>query len=344
MDASPTGRRIAVVGAGISGLAAARAVLAREPGARVSVLESAGRIGGVVAAAQLAGLVVDTGADRLLAHRPAATDLARDVGLEPDLQAPATLPRSLLSGGALVRLPARGISGIPTDLAEVARSGVLDRAALARLPLDHVLARTGLEEDVAVGAYVRARLGRAVVDRLVAPLLAEVHAADVDSLSMRATMPALYAAAGRDRSLLRAARVVEADTPPGPRHLGLRGGLSRLPAALAAAVVERGGTLRLGTTVRALTRTGTGWRLVLGSAADPDQLTVDSVVLAVPAAAAGRLLAPVSAPAAAILREVRHASVATVTLAYRSSELTGPGVDPLPARDDGGFVVASDGT
>ena len=339
------GPHVAVVGGGVAGLSAALA-LAENPGVgRVTLLEASPRVGGKVAVAEVAGLAVDTGADVVLARRPEALSLLAAAGLDSDVVHPATTDLSVLVEGALRDLPSDTVMGVPTDLTTLARAQILDPVALARLPLDHVLPRTELDDEVSVAAYVGGRLGRQVVDRLVAPLLAGVYAGDVDRLSLRATIPGLYAAATADRSLLAAARAVRAGTGDGPRFAGLVGGLGRLPleAGGPAACAGRRRAPRCDGP-RAVPRAG-GWRLVVGSAADPVELEVDAVVLAVPAGPASRLLSQVALGASVHLAEVEYASVATVALAYPTRELADPelaaagGPGPLPGS---GFVVAAD--
>lgn len=334
---------VAVVGGGISGLAAAL-FLADRPGVRVTVLEAADGIGGKLRAAQVAGLSVDVGAETMLARRPEAVELARRVGLAADLVAPATSAAGVWTRGAVRPLPAGQVMGVPSDLRAVAASGVLPPAALARVALDRVLPATALDralaagEDVAVGRYVAARLGRAVVNRLVEPLLGGVYAGRADELSLVATVPALAAAARGHRSLLAAAREVAAAGAgrTEPVFAGLRGGVARLAGAVAAA---SGAEVRTGTTVRALRRTPSGWELTLGPTRSSELLSVDAVVLALPAGPAARLLTDEVPAAAAELAGIDYASVALVTLAVPAdgfaAPLTGSGflVPPVDGRE-----------
>ncbi len=160
---------------------------------------------------------------------------------------------------------------------------------------------------------MRRRFGGEVVERLVDPLLGGVYAGHADRLSLRATLPQLVRPAAAHRSLLLAARDARARTPPtdGPLFNSLPAGLGRLPAVVARA---SGAEVRLGSTVRALARTPAGWRLTTGSAADPEVLHADAVVLALPAAPAARLLAPLAPAEAEQLAGLEYASVAIVTL------------------------------
>ncbi|MCX9190693.1 protoporphyrinogen oxidase [Carbonactinospora thermoautotrophica] len=338
----PLSCRIAVVGGGIAGLAAAWFLTQRAAGrVEVIVLESSPQLGGKLRVSEVAGLPVDEGAEAFLARRPEAIELARAVGLGADLVAPATIAAAVWTRGTVRPLPKGHIMGIPTDLRALAAAGVLSPGALLRLPLDHVLPRTEVSEDVSVGRYVAARLGREVVDRLVEPLLGGVYAGHADLLSLDATIPQLARVAREERSLLTGARRLVADagqTPAGPVFNTVAGGLGRLPEALAGALAATGAAhLRTGATVRELHRTGTGWRLVLGPTRAPEALEVDGVILAVPAGAASRLLADAVPGAAAELGGIDYASVAVITLAYPRSAF------PRPLTGSGFLVPPVDG-
>lgn len=335
-DPTPVGAtagspHVVVVGAGIAGLSAAWSLMHEHGVGQVSVLEAAPRVGGKLALGEVAGLTVDTGAQAIAARRPDGVDLVRAVGLDPELQAPVADAVSVLVAGRLHPMPAATVMGVPTDLGVLARAQVLDPRALARIPWDHVLPAAQTGRDVSVGDYVGHRIGPQPVERLVGPTLAGVYAGDVMSLSFRATMPELYARVQGERSLLVAARAVHDDDthpkgrPPAGGLRSLAGGLGRLPSALSATLQARGAVVRTGAVVRELQRTGRRWRLLVGSAAAPSWLDADAVVLAVPAPAASRLLAGRAIGASVDLGEIEYASVATVTLAYRSQDLAGPG-------------------
>lgn len=314
-------RHVVVIGGGISGLAAAYD-LARG-GAAVTLLEASPRLGGKLYADEIAGVPVDLGAESMLARRPEAVALAREVGLGDDLEPPAVMGATLWTRGKLRPMPQGHVMGVPGDLGPLASSGVLSAAGLARLPLDHLLPRTELGDDVAVGRFVAARLGHEVVDRLVEPLLGGVYAGNAYELSLRAAVPQLFAAMRKNRSLIEGARGVQrraaaAKGGGGPVFNGIRGGVGRLPIAVAEACRAAGVTIETSAPVRELRRTGPhGWQIGL----DDRVLTADAVVLAAPAPAAARLLAAESPAAAADLGTVEYASMALVTMAFRRRDL-----------------------
>ncbi|MFI9571178.1 protoporphyrinogen oxidase [Microbispora rosea] len=309
------GRHVVVVGGGIAGLAAALHLNRADAGLRVTVLEAAPRVGGKLYASQVAGIEVDAGAESMLARRPEGKELARLAGLGDDLVDPGTTRAAVLSRGALRPLPRQQVMGVPSDVVALARSGVLSPAGLARVPLDQFLPPTLVTGDVSVAAYIRARMGSEVVDRLVEPLLGGVYAGRADMLSLDATMPRIAAVARTDRSLLQAARSITAEAPAdaGPVFTTLRNGLGALPAAVAK---ESGAQIRTGVTVRDLIRTPDGWRLVTGPTRDEETIDADAVVLAVPARPASRLLRREAPKAAAELAAIEYASMGIVTLAY----------------------------
>ncbi|MEU1625947.1 protoporphyrinogen oxidase [Streptomyces sp. NPDC020096] len=319
----PGAGHVLVVGGGISGLAAAFRLIGG--GARVTVLESSSRLGGKLYADEIAGVPVDLGAESMLARRPEAVELARDAGLGDELQPPATARAALWTRGRLRPMPRGHIMGVPGDLGPLSASGVLSPAGLARLPLDHVLPRTEVGEDVAVGAYVAARLGREVVDRLVEPLLGGVYAGNAYQISLRAAVPQLYEAARGQRSLIEAVRGVQRRAAAATRDdavfMGIRGGVGRLPLAVAQACRAAGADIRTRTEVRELRRTASGWQAVVQATGGRSVLEADAVVLAVPAPVAARLLAAESPAASAELATVEYASMALVTMAFRRRDL-----------------------
>ncbi len=313
-----------IVGGGISGLAAAWFL--RQGGGervRVTVLEGGPRVGGKLHASEVAGVSVDEGAESMLARRPEGIELARMVGLGADLVDPGTTQAAIYTRGALRPMPRGQVMGVPGDLTELARSGIISPGGLLRVPLDQVLPATLVRSDVSVASYIRARMGAEVVERLVEPLLGGVYAGRADMLSLEATMPRIATAARSERSLLGAVRDIVHETPKdaGPVFTSLRGGLGRLPEAVAKA---SGADIRTGVTVRELRRTQEGWRLVTGPVPRPEIVEADAVIVAVPATPASRLLMDAVPKAATELARIEYSSMAIVTLAYPAAAFPEP--------------------
>ena len=341
---------VVIVGGGISGLAAA--FFLRDEPVRVTVLEGSPRLGGKLSVSEIGGVAVDEGAEALLVTRPEGTALIAEAGLGDQRAAPGPTSSAIWTLGTLRPLPRRQFMGVPSDLAELARSGVLTGDGVARARQDLELPPTERDGDVPVAGYVGARFGAEVVDRLVDPLLGGVYAGRSAELSFDATLPALAAASRRYRSLAEAAGSLlppPAQAPaPGPPASGapapappaggtraggsvfttLTGGLGMLPAYLAKA---SGAEVRTSAVARELMPAADGWRLSVGSAAAPELLDADAVIVAVPARPAERLLGSVPGVSAAVtaLGGISYASMAIVTLAYPRSAFPGPGLAAL---------------
>jgi oxygen-dependent protoporphyrinogen oxidase len=337
-------RHVVIVGGGIAGLAAA--YFLRDAGVRVTVLEGSPRLGGKLAVSEIAGVAVDEGAEALLVTRPEGTGLIDAAGLADQRVTPGTTSATIWSRGQFYPLPRRQFMGVPSDVAELAASGVVSDDGVARAARDLELPETPRDGDVSVAGYVAARQGPEVVDRLVDPLLGGVYAGLSAQLSFDATLPALSAASRRYRSLAEAAGSLLPPTsqpaaggaPAQARQVftTLSGGLGILPEVLAK---QSGATVRAGAMVRELARTQDGWQLTMGSAASPERIEADAVILAVPARPAGRLLAGVPGASAAVtaFSKFSYASMAIVTLAYPRSAF------PAEPSGSGYLVPAVDG-
>ena len=310
-----TGRDLdlVVVGGGIAGLAAAWA--ARRRGADVVVLEAGDQVGGKLRTSPVAGVPLDESADGFLARVPEAVELCRAVGLEAELVSPATGAAYVWSEGALRRLPSEQLLGVPTDVDSVASSRILSPAGLARLreDLDRPDDRPDGDADEALGALIRRRLGDEVLDKLVAPLVGGIWAADCDALSLRVATPQLAEARRRDPSLVRGAALLRAAAPAAaageeapPVFLAPRGGMGQLVEALRDRL---GDAVRVGTPVDALDRRDGRWHVA------PHGISADAVVVATPAGVTAKLVGPHAAEAGALLADVGYSSVALVALA-----------------------------
>ncbi len=315
---------VLVVGGGVAGLVAARDLAAT--GRQVLLLEGSPQVGGKLRSAEVAGLTVDVGAEAMLARRPEGLDLAAELGA--DVVHPTAATSGVWSRGVLRALP-RSLMGVPLDLDQLAASGVLSPAGLARVAEEQA---TEVDDDVSVGDLVAARLGDEVVERLVEPLLGGVYAGHARGISAAAAVPQLLAMARRG-GLLEQASMLPVSTAP--VFAALAGGMGRLPGL----VRDSGGfEVRTSTTVRALRAMGSGaatsgWALTVGPTTHPETLEAAAVVLATPAAPTARLLGEVAPAAASELAAIESASVAVVTLAFSAHDV------PDALFDRSGFLV-----
>lgn len=327
--------RVAIVGGGITGLAAAVRLRDRAPaGTEITVYEQSGRLGGKLHTGELAGGPVEFGAESFLMRGPAgaesaAVSLVRRLGLAERIVHPTVGQAALLVDGGLRPVPGGTLVGVPGDLAKVAE--VAQPAADA--DTDDGRPLLGPDEDISVGRLVRTRLGDQVVDRLVDPMLGGVYAGWADDLSLVTTMPALARTARSEHTLVGAVRAAQAAAPRatgGPVFGTLAGGLSTLVEAAARA---SGATIRRDAAVRELHRTAAGWRLTVGPTRGPESVDVDAVLLALPARPAARLLAGPAPEVADTVGGLDYASVALITMALPEPELPGLSGFLVPASE-----------
>lgn len=314
-------RQIAIIGGGVTGLAAAVRLRDLDPQNEIIVYERSGSLGGKLQTGRLGGLTVERGAESFLTSGAgggvsAAVALAVRLGL--GLVHPAARPAALAIEGRLAPIPGGTLVGVPGDLS------TLDGVAVPTAHADRDTGRPLLApgQDVAVGALVRDRYGDEVVDRLVDPMLGGVYAGRADQLSLRVTMPQLAATAETEHTLsgaVRAAQERSERVPGRPVFAAVDGGMTRLIDAAAAA---SGARVVLDATVRELSRTAAGrWKLTFGPVPAPQIDEVDAVILAVPAAPAARLLG------------------ASFALDYASVALAGLAFGDVDLPDMSGFLV-----
>lgn len=326
-------RRVAILGGGVSGLAAALHLIeAREQRGldlEVTIYERAARTGGCVQTLHDSGYTMELGPDSLLADKPAARNLLRKLHLEDQLVAmlPEYRGSRIVHRGRLRPIPSEFRLFTPTSLPALLKSGIFSPAGIARAAMEPFIpARTG-GNDESLASFVTRRFGREVLDRLAQPLIGGIYSGDPQRLSMQATLPQFLEMERKHGSLVRAMAKAKPGTNGAPPQLmSLRGGLQTIVDALLSRV---GSAIRVSSEVREVSRGSDCWNIVFtdGSAAQ-----ADAIVCALPAYAAARVLRGVDAELAGLLERIRYNSIATVNLAYDAAEL--PALPRTP-----GFVV-----
>jgi oxygen-dependent protoporphyrinogen oxidase len=324
---------VVIIGGGIAGLSAAWSLqtLADRQGdvPDYTLLEAGDRWGGKIATERIDGFgatpfIVETGPDAFLTRKPWAYHLARELGLSETIigTTPARHGTYVAWGGQLVPLPEGMPLLVPTRLGPFLRSPLFTLPGKLRVLLEPLVPPRRAPTDESVAAFVRRRLGGEMLDRLAEPLLGGIFNSDVDRQSLRATFPQFAALEDTHGSLLRGAHArratVPAATPALPAFFSFPGGTQTLVDAL---VPKLTGTLRLNAAVESITRAGERYRMVLASGAS---LTADVVIVATPAAVAGRLLRAVAPDTADALSAMRSSSIGTVSLAYRRADVAHP--------------------
>ena len=300
--------RVAVVGGGIAGLAAALELAKR--GLEVHLFEAEQRVGGKLRTSPFAGrAAIDEGPDAFLARLPWGTALAREVGLGDTLVAPES-GRAAVWFHELHDIPQGLLLGMPTDVLALARSNLITWPAKLRAATEPFRRRSSVSPD-SLGGYVRTRFGNQVHERLVDPLVGSIYAADTDRFSL-AAVPQIHDLATRSRSILVAGRRMPKPTATaGPVFYAPSGGMGAFAFATADAFTAQGGTVHAATPVHELAADGAHWRV------NGEQF--HAVVLAAPAAATAALVRSAGATAADDIATISAADVAMVTLSVPAS-------------------------
>ncbi|MGA7363142.1 MAG: protoporphyrinogen oxidase [Candidatus Dormiibacterota bacterium] len=334
MISSP--RRVAVIGAGVSGLAAASelarlAEMGSEPLA-LSVFEASDHLGGKLLTADFSGARVDLGAESLLARGPEIETVLDRLRLGQRLLRPATTSAGIWNGMKMVAIPMDSVLGVPLYpwRPDVVRA--VGWAGAVRASLEPLIGRGDPDPDGSLGAFLGRRLGKTVFRRLVDPLLGGVYAGPAEPLSSGAVAPNLVSAAEGGGSLLRGLRRAARSQPQRQGQtpfVSFEGGMDQLSVSLASMVPE--GSIHLARTVTRLEAIERHRVRIHLQGSPPAEF--EGVILALPAPAAASLLNSLSGDMGSLLRQLEYASVATVTLAYPDAA--------LPRRLVGsGFLVA----
>jgi protoporphyrinogen/coproporphyrinogen III oxidase len=312
-------KRIAIVGGGISGLAAAFALEERRRAGEsvaYAVYESGPRFGGVLATEQVDGCLVEAGADSFLTEKPWAADLCRRLGLEDQLIGSNDRDRKtyILVKGKLTPLPDGLMFMVPTRLAPALLSTLFSPATKLRIVREWGFAWHGPRSDESVAALLERHYGPEMVERLADPLLSGVYGGEAAQLSVRAVLPRLlemeskYGSLGR--GMVAARKNKNSARPAPPIFTSLKGGMQQMLAALVAGLPD--GVLLPNSPVQAIQKQGRGWVVSAGYASDE----FDSVIVATPAAAAAHLFEITYAALASELKAIPYSSSMTVALGF----------------------------
>ena len=339
-------KRIAIVGGGISGLAAAFALEERRQAGDAldyTVYESGPRFGGVLATEQVDGCLVEAGPDSFLTEKPWAADLCRRLGIADQLIGSSDGDRKtyILVKGKLIPLPDGLMFMVPTRLAPSLLSPLFSSATKFRMVREWRMAPRQAENDESVAALVDRHYGAEMVDRLADPLLSGVYGGEASQLSVRAVLPRFvemeskYGSLGR--GMLAARKNLKSAPSRTPIFTSLKNGMQELSDALAARVSPQ--ALRANTLVEAVQQQERGWVISAGYASD----TFDAVIVATSAPAAGLLLDITCPNLASELKAIPYGSSMTVALGFGKDVRAAlpPGFGFLVPRSEGKRMLAA---
>ncbi len=340
--------RIAIIGGGISGLAAAFALEEhRRAGVNVDYVlyESSARLGGVLRTEYIDGCVVEAGPDSFITEKPWAADLCRALGLGDQLIGSNDADRKtyILTKGRLVVMPDGLMFMVPTKILPTGLSSLFSWTTKLRMTQELFHPPRAVDHDESVAAFVERHYGAEMVDRLADPLLSGVYGGEAANLSVRAVLPRFAEMERTHGSLGRAMLAARKKMGAGPRmpapplFTSLKAGMQ----SLAETVVSRltPSALLTSTPVQALQREAGSWVVSAGMQSDE----FDSVIVALPAPAAAQVLRMVSPELSAELAAIQYSSSITVGLGYDRDvrQSLPPGFGFLVPRSEGKKLLAA---
>jgi oxygen-dependent protoporphyrinogen oxidase len=340
---------VAVIGGGITGLAAAFYLRKLRPAARITLFEGGPRLGGNIRTERRDDFLIDAGPDSFMRAKPAALELCRELGLVGELigARPGARGVYVARRGRLRAIPEGLVMGVPTRLGPLLRSGFLTPSGKLRMLAEAFVprgyGRSGTDHsDESIAAFMTRRFGKEAAQCFAGPLLAGIYAGDAERLSMSATFPLLCQLEEQHGSVIRGLSLAQLGrangtsgnarfawfraalqglaAPPRPDQespfVSLRSGRGTLISALSSRLGET--RVLIGQKVDSVQRAGDAWSVFAAG----ERLDVDAVVLAPPAHVAASLLAP--GPLTDELRAISYASTATVFLGFDERSLARP--------------------
>ncbi len=328
-------KTVAVVGAGVSGLAFAHRLQALSRAENIpidiTVLEDGPGPGGVVSTETRDGFLLERGPDAFLSEHEGMMDLCRSLKLEHELigTEPSHRKTLIVHRGRLESLPEGFYLIAPKNIPAFLMTPLFSPAGKLRMLAEFFVPRTSVKDE-SVASFIRRRFGREALERVGQPMLAGIYSGDPEELSMRSTMPRFQEAEERSGSVMRGLKLSE--PARGARYglfVSFRKGMSTFTDALAAALPA--GSLRTGFRVASVIRESSGGRWTIFSDKG-EKVWADVLCLAAPARVSAGWLGGISTPLAGALSEIRYQSVATLNLAFDASDVAHP-------LDGFGFVV-----
>ncbi len=345
-------KRIAIIGAGVSGLAAATAIQrAQDAGVEVefALFERSERLGGVMVTEHIDDCLIEAGPDSFLSEKTYGADFCKTFGLGDQIIGSNDSERKtyIVVNNRLIAMPDGLMFMVPTKILPTVTTSLFTWGTKIKMGMEFFSKPPLTNGDETVGDMVRRHYGQEVVERLADPLLSGVYGGDADSLSVQAVLPRFADMEKKCGSLSRGmlvarkkmAEMVKKAGPnykPRPLFSSLKNGMQQLVDAVAGYLPTK--RIHLGASVDTVGKNASGWTVTVNGS----QQHFDGLIIATPAHAAGKLLNNIDPALAADLSSVSYSSSVTVAATYNRTDLAHmpPGFGFLVPKTEGRRVRA----
>jgi oxygen-dependent protoporphyrinogen oxidase len=331
---------VAVLGGGITGLAAAHRLSELAPEVKTTLFEAKQRVGGILKTDRRDGFLLECGADNFITNLPEALDLCRRIGFEDQLVNTNDRLRQafVVSKGKLCSLPDGFIVMAPSKLWPLVTTPILSPLGKLRMAWEYFV-RSRHTGDESLASFATRRFGRQTYERLIQPLVGSIYAMNPDRLSLQATLPRFIEMEQKYGSLIRGAlkqraaqkqRSTAGSGAPYSLFMAPREGMSALVSALADRLPDE--TIQLNSPIDRVQQNSAGGWTLSQSDGQHEPITVDGVIVATPARVAADALASIAPELSSSLSTISYSSSSIVSLGFKREQVG-------HALDGFGFVV-----
>ncbi|NWK83652.1 protoporphyrinogen oxidase [Staphylococcus sp. GSSP0090] len=329
-------KRIAIIGAGITGLSSAYFIKKQRPDIDVTIYEATNRTGGKIQTYRKDGYTIELGPESYLGRKQIMTDIANDIGLQDDLITNQTGQSYIYAKNKLFPIPGGSILGVPTNLKPFIKTKLISPKGKLRAGLDLFKKPIQMENDISVGTFFRERLGDEVLENLIEPLMGGIYGTNIDDLSLMATFPEFKEREEQFGSLIKGMRYEKQQRqkqrqlyPGAPKgqFKQFRHGLTSFIENLTDYVVEQGVKIKFNTPIDDIVISQTAYEVVVDKETD----IYDSVLVTTPHQTFMKWFG--NDPALDYFKTMKSTTVATVVLAFDEKHIEN-------TYDGTGFVIA----
>ncbi len=329
-------KKVAIIGAGITGLASAYFIKNEDPSIEVTIFEAFNRPGGKIQTYRKDGYTIELGPESYLGRKKIMTDVAKDIGLENDLITNATGQSYIFAKNKLYPIPGGSIMGIPTDIKPFITTRLISPIGKLRAGLDLFKKPIEMNSDISVGDFFRQRLGDEVLENLIEPLMGGIYGTDIDQLSLMSTFPSFKEKEEKFGSLIKGMKhekeqhIKKRQLYPGApkgQFKQFKHGLSSFIEALEIDVQKKGVSIRYNTPVDDIVVSQKDYEIIL----EDNKEKFDGVLVTTPHQVFMKWFS--HDPAFDYFNKMDSTTVATVVMAFDEKNIKN-------TYDGTGFVIA----